>query len=238
MQTKFLIIGVVLLEIIFLSWTSFVEQLNIELAYLDGENLYLEEELIEEEEPLNISSSVALSVATKENALKEREETYDIESNFLDLKGRDLTSLSMLPLEDENETQIVANILDKVTHLDASNNYLSKFPVYFLQMKNLKEVFLGNNNIKQISSNGKSESINTLDLSNNELSSYSTFALNLPKLQYLNLSGNYNLKRISIQRGEFSDLKEMNIKYTKLAEDSKRIAELYKLLPSDVKIIY
>jgi hypothetical protein len=172
MQTRILVISVVILEIIFLSWTSSMEE-KIEVIDLEEELISLEEELIEEEEPLNISSSVALSVATKGTALKEREETYDIESSFLDLQGRDLTLLSTLPLEDENETQNVANILDKVTHVDASNNYLSKFPVYFLQMNNLKKVFLENNYIRHISSNTINTTIETLDLSNNELTHFS-----------------------------------------------------------------
>jgi hypothetical protein len=41
-----------------------------------------------------------------------------------------------------------------------------------------------------------------------------------------------------IEKEDLLHLKELNIKYTKLAENSERIAELYKLLPSDVKIIY
>jgi Leucine-rich repeat (LRR) protein len=186
-----------------------------------------------------ISSNIPLSVTTK-NTNQEKELTYNIESSFLDLHGKNLTSLSMLPLKDENETQLVANILDKVTYVDASNNYLSRFPAYFFKMKNLKKIFLANNNIKYVSSSFgfNNTNIETLDLSNNKLTSYSTNAFDLPQLQYLNLSGNYNLYKMYIEKEDLLHLKELNIKYTKLAENSERIAELYKLLPSDVKIIY
>jgi Leucine-rich repeat (LRR) protein len=227
MKTKTLIIGAIILEIIFLSWTSFIEKPIYGGGQIDTENTI---------------TSVPLAVIEKNqndtllNVIVEQ--IYDVSSNYLDFQNRDLTAILMLPLKDENETYNVANSLNEVIDVDASNNYLSELPIYFLKMNNLKNVFLGNNNIKYISSNGRSESIETLDLSNNELSSFSTTTLSLPNLQYLNLSGNYNLKRLSIEKGDFSNLKELNIKYTKLAENSERIAEFYELLPSDVEIFY
>jgi hypothetical protein len=227
MQTKFLIIGAIILEILFLSWTSFIEKPIYGGGQIDTENTI---------------TSVPLAVIEKNqndtllNVIVEQ--IYDVSSNYLDFQNRDLTAILMLPLKSEDETYNVANRLDEVIDVDASNNYLSELPIYFLKMNNLKNVFLGNNNIKYISSNGRSESIETLDLSNNELSSFSTTTLSLPNLQYLNLSGNYNLKRLSIEKGDLSNLKELNIKYTKLENSSERIAELYKLLPSDVEIFY
>jgi Leucine-rich repeat (LRR) protein len=227
MKTKTLIIGAIILEIIFLSWTSFLEKPIYGGGQIDTENTI---------------TSVPLAVIEKNqndtllNVIVEQ--IYDVSSNYLDFQNRDLTAILMLPLKDENETYNVANSLNEVIDVDASNNYLSELPIYFLKMNNLKNVFLGNTNIKYISSNGRSESIETLDLSNNELSSFSTTTLSLPNLQYLNLSGNYNLKRLSIEKGDFSNLKELNIKYTKLAENSERIAEFYELLPSDVEIFY
>ncbi|MGB0982487.1 MAG: hypothetical protein ACPG19_00530 [Saprospiraceae bacterium] len=239
MQAKHLIIVVVILEALFLGWTSFIDNQDEK-----GENIFSDK---------NILQTVTLAVLKKHSndsiSRVTRKEIYEVNHNYLDLKGKRFSSLPILlsPLseEEEYENEQTINTLNQITHIDISSNYLTVFPLYFLKMKNLKKVFLGNNNIKSItiiqerlSFAEESTSIKTVDLSNNKIIHYSTNTLKLPNLQYLNLSGNFDLVKISIGKGDFRKLKELNIRNTALADDIEKIKTLYKVLPNDVKIIF
>lgn len=243
MKAKFIIFGIVILEILFLSATRQME-LNIfqddvvcevweDPDYVEADEIPDVEMPDDDEIREDYACPDEFIVVIDGLDLTGQERRFGHQKNFNVQNGH-------LNLSSQRLNDLPSSILDEgcITSLDLENNRIVAFPFGVQRLGDLSYLSLANNKIRKIESFGHLTSLKHLDLSYNEITELPYSIGYMQDLEHLNLSGNYNLDMLPVSNlQKLANLRVLNLKHTKIKKDKKFIYELQKTL-SGVNILY
>ncbi len=243
MKTKFIISGIVLLEIIFLSATRVFEIKTLENRYngwdYNASLIEIEpsewDEAVESppEEVAEFEIEEELEVEFNGSNVSNCPSEFIVRLNGLELNGKEeqfhdqkkyVIKNGHLNLSSHRLEKVPNSISDEqcITSIDLDNNRLKEFPLELFFLKNLSYLSLSNNYISTIEGGIVFSELKHLDLSFNQITTLSHSIGYMTKLENLNLSGNYSLNDLPVEKlKQLPNLKVIDIKHTALAKDVK-----------------
>jgi hypothetical protein len=251
MNIKFCIVGLLLLESLFLFFTTKEEEKLKTLRF--DYNKYDEVHVFTDNDPLGQRVSVDLNAETTSEEKEEYIEILeDCPTEFIFELYSSLEAPSsrktwdfvindgFFAYKNKKLTDIPISILEEpcFKSLDFSINRLAEFPNELEALSNLNSLNLSNNRIAEIEYIGRFKKLEYLDLSNNRIQKINEGIVSLKNIRHLNLKSNYKLSSISERIFELKNtLLVLNIKNTKLAKDKSFVRLLKDNLPN-TKVIY
>lgn len=165
-----------------------------------------------------------------QDAVKDLLDRYDLlEMNLNILSGNTKT----VSLDNQKLKQIPAILPQNMESFSCNECKLKEFPYQLATYKNLKNIILSNNNIKEWQIN-QFPNLMMVDLSNNKIKAIQgDFAQNLPKLEYLFLQNN-SLKYVPLSITNLKNLKVLNLSGNKIPFSS--IKSIIQALPNTLII--
>eukprot|EP00833_Pecoramyces_ruminatium_P009460 jgi/Orpsp1_1/1183492/evm.model.c7180000085439.1 len=143
-----------------------------------------------------------------------------LELNFLNY----LPKLKRLYLNYNEINEIIINdsiLNSSLSSLNLSDNNITQFPSQLFNLKNIRNIYLDDNYIKEITDDiNKNSNIEIIDLSNNKIEKFPIIFKYLPKLKRLNLYKN-KISQTNLDISVFSSLEELDIGFNNFDGDLK-----------------
>lgn len=259
MNVKILIMGALIIEGLFLFFTTIEEQkLNATRATASSHSYFEDLDMYTYKGDYELTKRVEIDLNTKTKPTKKvkykpkpvlhdcpEEFVFELYSYLDEAPSRRKNwnyeiKNGLFEYKNKKLTSIPISVTEEpcFSGLDFSINRLTVFPSELGAVTNLKSLNLSYNRITKIEHFGKFPNLDYLDLSSNKITEIGDEIAALKNLRHLNLKSNYSLENISTRIFVLKNtLKVLNIKNTKFAKNKQAIQRLQENLP-DTKVIY